>query len=113
MTVIICSVAEFLVHCGYYNSAFAVPLTIITVLQFAAAPLLGILFIGALGLRYQSKIAIGYYIVNLIVEIICAPFGLIFYFDGAGYHRGTHFAIYSVLFLISLVHLIVHRLVFS
>ncbi len=105
--VMACAAAEFLVHCGAYDKAFAIPLTIITVLQFATAPLLGVLFIGALGIRKQSKFAIAYYFINLITEIVCAPFGLIFYFDETGYHRGSHFAIYSILFFISLVHLLV------
>ena len=59
--VMTCAAAEFLVHCGWYDVKFKIPLTIVTVLQFATAPLLGILFIGALGLKHQSKIAIGYY----------------------------------------------------
>lgn len=102
-----CAAAEFLVHFGYYDPKFKIPLTIITVLQFATAPLLGIFFIGALGVKYQSKIAIVYYLINLITEVVCAPFGLIFYFDNEGYHRGSFFIIYSVLFFISLIHLIV------
>ena len=105
--VMTCAAAEFLVHCGFYDPKFKIILTIITVLQFATAPLLGIFFIGALGLKHQSKIAISYYSINLIIQIICAPMGLIFYFDDLGYHRGSQFRIYSVLFFISLIHLIV------
>lgn len=106
-----CAAAEFLVHCGYYDPKFKIPLTIITVLQFATAPLLGIFFIGALGIKYQSKISIVYYLINFIVEVVCAPFGLIFYFDNEGYHRGSLFIIYSILFFLSLIHLIVGMVV--
>lgn len=101
-----CSAAEFLVHCGYYDPNFKIILTIITVVQFSTAPLMSVLFIGALGLKYQKRIGISYYIVNLLTEVICAPMGLIFYFDNDGYHRGSYFLIYSVLYFISLIYLI-------
>ena len=109
--VMLCAFAEFCVHCGYYNKSFAVPLTILTIIQFSTAPLLGILFIGALGLKKQSKIALAYYIINLIVEITLAPFGAVFYFDDAGYHRGQFFIIYNILYLISLAYLIVGMII--
>ena len=41
--VMLCSAAEFAVHCGAYDPKFAIPLTILTVLQFSVAPLLGVL----------------------------------------------------------------------
>ena len=59
--IMLCSGAEFAVHGIAYNDAFRIPLTVITVLQFSAAPILGVLFIGALGLRNQSKIAVVYF----------------------------------------------------
>ena len=102
-----CSLAEYAVHCGFYNNAFRIPLIILTVLQFSIAPLLGILFTGALGLNHQGKIAIIFLAVNLLVEVITAPFGLIFYYNTDGYHRGDYFIIYEVLYFISLVYLIV------
>ena len=72
--IMICSLAEFAVHCGYYDSKFKVILSIITVMQFSLAPMLGILFVGALGLKSQKKIGIPFLCANLLVEIICAPF---------------------------------------
>ena len=51
-----CSLAEFAVHCGYYDYKYAIPLTILTVLQFSIAPLLGILFTAALGVDHQKKV---------------------------------------------------------
>ena len=105
--VMFCAGAEFAVHCGYYNESFAIPLTILTVLQFSAAPILGVLFIGALGLRNQTKIAVIYFSINLVVETVAAFFGWIFYFDESGYHRGNYFLIYGAFYLLSLLYLIV------
>ena len=50
VSIMLCSAAEFAVHCGYYNPKFKVILTIITVLQFSIAPLLGSFFSGALSI---------------------------------------------------------------
>ncbi len=106
-TIIFCSVAEYAVHCGYYDPSLKIPLTILTVLQFSAAPLLGILFVAALGMKYQKKILIVFFILNLVVEIICAPFGAIFYFNDEGYFRGKFFLIYGITYLFSLLYLLV------
>ena len=109
--VMLCSAAEFAVHCGYYTPSMAVPLTILTVIQFASAPLLGMLFIGALGVDGQSKTAIIYYAVNLITEIVAAPFGLVFYFNEDGYSRGPLFIVYEVFYFVSLFYLAVGMIV--
>ena len=50
VAIILCSAAELAVHCGIYNKSFAIPLTIITVIQFSLSPLLAVFFSGALGL---------------------------------------------------------------
>ena len=102
-----CALAEFAIHCGYYDYKFAIPLTILTVLQFAAAPTFAMLFAGALGLKYQGRIAIGYFIFCLIIGISCAPFRSIFYFDEAGYHRGPLFLIYAITYFASLAYIVV------
>lgn len=104
--IVFCSLAEFAVHCGYYNEAFKVPLTILTVLQFSVAPLLGVFFSGALGLKNQGKIAIIYFIVNLFIEVLASPFGWVFYYDQEGYHRGAAFMIYISFYFISMAYLI-------
>jgi len=102
-----CSLAEFAVHCGVYDESFKIPLTILTVIQFSISPVLAMLFSGALGLKKQGRIAIGYFGVNLLTQIICAPFGWIFFFDQNGYHRGDAFTIYTVFYVTSLVYLII------
>ena len=60
-SIFFCSLAEYAAHCGYYHNMFKIPLTILTVIQFSIAPVLGMLFSGALGLKYQGRIAIGYF----------------------------------------------------
>ena len=107
ISIMVCSLAEFAVHCGYYDEKFAIPLTILTVAQFSLSPVLGMLFTGALGLRYQDKIAISFFGAGLLVETICAPFGAIFRFDAAGYSRGDFFIVYEVFYFISLAYLLV------
>lgn len=107
VSIMICAGAEFAIHGGYYDPSFSLLLTIITVLQFSLAPLLGVFFSGALGFRISGKVSIGFFIVNLAVEAAAAPFGLIFYFDSAGYHRGEFFIIYEVFYILSLVFLII------
>lgn len=105
--IMFCSAAECLVHCGYYDPKFKIILTLVTVVQFSLAPLLGILFIGALGLKNQRKIGTVFLIMSFIVEVVCAPFKAIFYFNDEGYFRGEFFFIYSIFFFASLVYLIV------
>ena len=111
LSVMLCAGAEFAVHCGYYSPSFAVPLTVLTVLQFSLAPMLGVFFTGALGLHKEAKIASFLFALNAVVEIVMAPLGLIFYFDEAGYHRGDLFIIYEAFYVISLIYLIVSMIV--
>lgn len=105
--VMLCSAAEFAVHCGAYDVKFAIPLTILTVLQFSTAPLLGVLFSGALGLPGQKKIAIWFFVANFVAETVAAPFGWVFSFGDDGYSRGKLFLIYEAFYFVSLVYLIV------
>ncbi|MCR5231487.1 MAG: HD domain-containing protein [Acholeplasmatales bacterium] len=107
LSIMVCSLAEYAVHCGYYDKSFKFILTVLTVIQFSLAPLLGVLFIGALGLKHQKKIAIGFIGINLFVEILSAPFGWIFYYTDEGYFRGEYFTIYMVFYFISLLYLII------
>ena len=102
-----CALAEFAVHCGYYDPAFSGVLTVLTVLQFSIAPCFAMLFAGALGLRHQAKIALVYFGISLLSEVICAPFGWIFYFNDSGYFRSNAFIIYEILYFASLAYLIV------
>lgn len=105
--IMVCAAAEFAVHCGYYNPNLKVLLYIITVLQFSLAPMLGVLFVGALGLHNQKKILLFYFIASFLVEAICAPFGLIFYFNDEGYFRGKLFILYGIFYFLSLAYLII------
>ncbi len=111
LAIMLCAGAEFAVHCGVYKTSYAIPLTILTVLQFSVAPLLAVLFSGALGLHNQTKVAILFLAVNLVTEAVCAPFGLVFRFDAAGYSRGPYFVIYEVFYFLSLIYLIVNMVI--
>ena len=107
LCIMMCSAEEYAVHCGLYDISLSKMLTVLTVIQFSTAPVLAMLFTGALGLRHQAKIAGIYFAVNLAVEAIAAPFGLIFYFNESGYFRGQYFLIYEFFYVISLIYLIV------
>ena len=61
MAITFCALAEYSLHCGYYDPKFKVILTILTVLQFSIAPVFAMLFAGALGLKYQKRIAIAFF----------------------------------------------------
>ena len=107
-TIMLCSAAEYAVHCGVYDPKFALPLTVVTVLQFSAAPMLGILFSGALGLSRMWKVALIFLGLNLTVEALAVPFGWVFYFDQSGYSRGAYFIIYEIFYFVSLLYLAVN-----
>ena len=103
-----CAAAEYAVHCGFYDPKYVLPLTVITVLQFATSPLLGIFFSEALGRHRQRKTAVViFYCINLFVECVAAPFGWIFRFGADGYTRGPLFPLYEVFYFVSLLYLLV------
>ena len=106
-SIMLCTISEYVVHNDYYFPSLKVFMTILTVIQFSLAPVLAMLFAGALGLKNQGKIAAIYFGVNLIMEIALSPFGLIFSFTDTGYVRGNLFFLYEVFYAISLVYLIV------
>ena len=117
-SIMFCSAAEFAVHCGFYHPALKVPLIILTVLQFSIAPVMAMLFAGALGLKKQWKIAIGFFGINLLVEAVMAIFGKVFFFSDVasqegnviinlGYNRGPLFYVYTIFYVISLIYLFV------
>ena len=110
-TITFCALAEFALHCGYYDPAFKIPLTILTVLQFSIAPSFAMLFAGALGLKHQRLIVNCYGVLCLLVNTICAPFGWIFYIDAEGYHRGAAFLIYEITYFASLAYIIVSLII--
>lgn len=101
-----CALAEYTLHCGYYNPMFKIPLTILTVLQFGIAPCFAMLFAGALGLKKQKLAVLISLGICLTIGIICAPFGWVFYIDDVGYHRGPAFLIYEITYFGSLAYII-------
>ena len=107
IAIAICTFAEWTVHCGIYDPKFKIPLTILTIIQFSLAPMLGVFFSGALGLHKQAKIACVIFLFNFLVEINAAPFGWVFSFTDAGYARGDLFVLYEIFYVLSLVYLIV------
>ena len=107
LCIMMCAAEEYAVHCGLYDPSLSLMLTILTVIQFSTAPVLAMLFSGALGLEHQAKIAGIFFGINLAVETIAAPFGAIFYFNEAGYFRGQYFIIYEIFYIISMIYLIV------
>ena len=111
ISILVCQIAEFGVHCGYYNPSFKILMTIVTIIQFSLAPVLGVMFLGALGLKYQKKIAIIYLAISFFIEVLAAPFGWIFYFNDDGYFRGAFFIIYGIFYFISLLYLIIGMIV--
>ena len=111
LSIMLCMAAEYAVHCGSYDDSFAIPLTIVTVFQFTLAPLLGVLFSGALGAPHQRRYVCLFLICNLLIEALAAPFGLIFYFNEEGYFRGDFFFLYQLLYFISILYLIFNLIV--
>ncbi len=111
VAVMFCAAAEYAVHCGWYDPAWALPLTVLTVLQFSVVPMLAVLFSGALGLRRQGRVAVAFFVLNLVFETIAAVFELVFRFDRTGYARGDWFFLYSALFLAALLYLIVNMVI--
>lgn len=115
ISVFFCAGAEFIAKqfdaCG---PSFVVPLTILTTIQFSLSPVLPAFFVGALGL-YRPAIVVGtVFSLHAIIEIVSAPFGLIFYFDETGkYIHGDFYIIYEIAYLISIVFLIFSMVIVS
>ena len=107
ISIMFCTLSEYFVHNDYYFPSLKITLTILTIVQFSLAPVLGMLFAGALGLKNQGRIAAIYFAINLAMEISLAPFGLIFSFTDTSYVRGDLFFLYEVFYAISLVYLLV------
>ncbi|MBO4432164.1 MAG: HD domain-containing protein [Clostridia bacterium] len=111
VSIMLCCGSEFAVHGISYNTSLAPLLTVLTVIQFSLAPVLGVLFTGALGLHNQVKIAGIFFALSSLVEIVAAPFKLVFYFDESGYHRGSYFLIYGFFYFASLIYLLIGMII--
>ena len=107
--IMLCAAAEFsAIHFDARGRGFVVPLTIITVIQFSLSPMLPVFFAGALGMRREARAVGKFFFLNVLAQIIAAPFGWIFYFDEGGkYVRGNLYFIYQFFYISSLVFLIV------
>ena len=107
--IMLCAAAEFCaIHFDARGSGFVIPLTIITVIQFSLSPLLPVFFAGALGMRREARAVSHFFLLNVLAQIISAPFGWIFFFDEGGkYIRGNLYVIYQFFYISSLVFLIV------
>ena len=109
VAIMLCAALEFTaIHFDARGSRFSIPLTIITVMQFSIAPMLPVFFAGALGMRREAKMIGIFFFLNVLVQIISAPFGWVFHFDGAGkYIRGNLYFIYQFFYISSLFFLII------
>lgn len=107
-SIMFCYAAEFIAKVfDGRGPSFVLPLTVLTVIQFALSPFLSVFLSGALGLPKYAKRTGCILLANVIVEIICAPFGLIFYFDQQGrYFHGEYYVIYEGFYLISVIILV-------
>ena len=107
--IMLCAAAEFsAIHFNARGRGFVVPLTIITVIQFSLSPMLPVFFAGALGMRREARAIGKFFFLNVLAQIISAPFGWIFFFDEGGkYVRGNLYFIYQFFYISSLVFLIV------
>lgn len=110
LAIMICAGAEFSVHCGIYIPAFRPLLTVLTVIQFSLAPMLAVLFSGALGLHRLARKATWGLVATAAAELVCAPFGLVFTFNESGYVRGPYFVIYEVFYVVGILYLAVSLL---
>ena len=90
------------------GAAFRIPLTVLTVLQFSLTPFLPVFFAGALGMHREAKFVGVIFSVNVLVEVVSAPFGWIFYFDSVGkYVRGEYYILYELFYVVSLLFLVI------
>ena len=95
--IMLCAAAEFsAIHFDAWGRGFVVPLTVITVVQFSLSPMLPVFFAGALGMRREARAIGKFFFLNVLAQIISAPFGWIFYFnEGGKYVLGNLYFIYQ------------------
>ncbi|MBO4540098.1 MAG: HD domain-containing protein [Clostridia bacterium] len=113
ISIMVCSVSEFIIHSGYYKPSWAVALTAITSIQFAVGPMIGAYFAGALGLRKGARYFGVLFFLHYIFEIVASPFGIVFYFTEEGFMHGPYFSIYEAFYLASLLYMVISMIVAS
>jgi len=109
ITILISAAAEAIALCfDARGPAFALPLTVLTMIQFSITPMLPVFFVGALGMWRPAIVASTAFCLHAAGQIVSAPFGWIFYYDALGtYIRGSYYGLYQACFISSLVFLIV------
>ena len=108
LAVMLCAAAEVLaLKFSGYGKIVAVPLSILTAIQFSLTPMLPVFFAGALGMRRMIKVSGILLLIHAGLEILSLFFGWIFYFDDSGtYFRGKLYIIYEAFYIVSLLFLI-------
>ena len=108
-TIMLCAYTEFLaIHYNEHGPSFVRPLTIATVIQFSLTPMLPVFFAGALGMRDMARKVSVLFLVHVLIEIMAAPYGWIFYFDQNGkYFHSTYYFVYEAFYILSMGFLIV------
>ena len=109
ITIMLCAAAEWAAEVfDGRGPEYVLPLTIITVMQFSLTPLIPVFFAGALGMGEVARPASVFFAANVLLEIMMAPSGRIFYFDKTGtYFHGDLYILYEVFYIISVGFLLV------
>ena len=109
ISVMFTSASEFIsLKYGGAGSAFVIPMTVMTAVEFTITPMLPVFFAGALGMHKEAKIAGLLFGLNGIAEFISVFNGWIFYYDETSkYFRGEFYLIYEISYVVSMVFLIV------
>lgn len=109
IAIMLCAGGEFCAKFfDMHGSAFVLPLTIITVIQFSLAPMLPVFFAGVLGMYRPAIVAGTVFCLNVVFEVLAAPYGLTFAFDTAGkYARGPYYIVYEGSYIASILFLVV------
>lgn len=110
ISIMICAAAEYIsIKLDARGPSYVLPLVILTVIHFSLAPLVPAFFVGALGLRREATAAGALLSLNVVAEIVSAPFGWIFHYDAKGaYIRGPYYIIYQSFYILGLIVLIVN-----
>ena len=108
VSIMLCAAAEWAAEVfDGHGPSYALPLTIITVMQFSLTPLIPVFFAGALGMGEMARPASVFFAANMLIEILLAPSGRIFCFDETGtYFHGDLYILYEVFYIVSVAFLI-------
>ena len=113
VSIMVCAGAEYAIHCGVYKPSWKIPLSVVTAIQFAVAPMLGAYFSGALGLSRTARYFGVVFLLHYVFEIVASPFGLVFYFTDEGFSHGKYFFIYEAFYMASLIYMNISMIIAS